>query len=395
VRKLANLLIARSDARSRETAIRLSIGCGPMRLIRQFMTEALVLAALGCTLGLVLARWGADLLIAMASRPEDPYRLNVDPDLRVLLFSCGVTLASTLIFGLLPAWRASAVDVQTGLKTTARHHNLVPRFLLGRGLVALQVGISTVLLFGAGLFIRTLVHLRTLDAGFARSGTVQLRIDTQASGFGNDKLPAFYGRALERARQLPGVQSASFAFKGMIGSSRSRTCCLAAEGRPRPAAQYRRVNMEEIMPEYLARWACGSSRGVASEMMQAKMDWSRSSSTKLSLYGSSKTSTSLEGASAGVTKARRSNSIWRSSASWRMPSTWTCARRLSRFCIFPQTAKIIFELSCSALRPIPGVPAKRCGERSSNSSRGSTSQNRRRSPRRSTGFSSPSGSSPN
>jgi predicted permease len=203
---LANLLLARSTARQREIAVRLAIGAGRGRVIRQLLTESLLLAGAGAALAIVIARFGGSFLVQMLSSAQRvPIALDVSPNSHVLLFTSLAAVATTLLFGLAPALRATAHGPGPGLKDHAAHFTAQQR-RFGSALAILQVSLSLLLLIGAGVFIRTLQNLKNLDAGFRRDGVLIAEI-TAPLGAMDPKLDAFFRDLADRARRLPGVVS--------------------------------------------------------------------------------------------------------------------------------------------------------------------------------------------
>lgn len=205
---LANLLLARSTARQREIAVRLAIGAGRGRVIRQLLTESVLLAAAGASFGVAVAWLASKFLVnLLSSAQRNPITLNVSPNSHILLFAVAAAVATTLLFGLVPAFRATEQGPAPALKDSAGLFS-GRRGRLGPALVILQVSLSVLLLIGAGVFIRTLVNLRTLDAGFRHDG-VLIADFTAPAGLKGPQLDAFFRDLLDRARRLPGVVSAS------------------------------------------------------------------------------------------------------------------------------------------------------------------------------------------
>jgi predicted permease len=243
---VANLLLARATARQKEVAVRLAIGAGRFRLIRQFLTESLLLAAAGGALGLLFAWWGSRMLLILGSIGAAPLPIDVEPNARILGFTLAVSLLTALLFGLAPALIVTRQEVNSTLKATAQAR---PRLSLSRPLVVAQVALSLLLLTGAGLFVQTLRNLRTLDLGFAAEQILQARINPQASGYKPEQLPELYRRLLERLNSAPGVRSASFAASG-FRTGRSRTCCIAVEGYTHRPNEDREIQILDVTPGY-------------------------------------------------------------------------------------------------------------------------------------------------
>jgi len=196
---IANLLLARASAREKESSVRLALGAGSARLFRQFLTESLLLAAAGGTLGVILAYRTGDLL----ARAFTDLMFDVRPDIRVLVFTGGVTLLAGILFGLAPAIRAARVDVHPGLQRVIRSSGFGPSHLLIVG----QLALSLVAVVGAGLYVRTLYNLRITDLGMDTHNLTFFRLVPHASGYTNERAAEFAGRVLERLERMPGVES--------------------------------------------------------------------------------------------------------------------------------------------------------------------------------------------
>jgi putative ABC transport system permease protein len=205
----ANLLLARGAARSKEIALRFAIGAGRWRIIRQLLTESLMLSLAGAVLGIGLAGVGSRLLVALlSSGRREVVALDVQPDAGVLLFTSAVAVATGIFFGLVPALRATASGPGPALKadsgiTPRTRSRLLPT------LVVSQVALSLVLLIGAGLFVRTLRNLEQLDPGFRSEGVLLVNLDARRAGNKDGRLASLYQDLLERFDHLPGVVSAS------------------------------------------------------------------------------------------------------------------------------------------------------------------------------------------
>jgi len=211
---LANLLLSRAAARRPELALRLALGAGRARLMRQLLTESLLLAFAGGLAGLAFAQWGTSLLLRMASSRPDPIPLNLAPDLRTLAFTAAISLATGLLFGMAPAWRATRLDPGPTLKTAAA--GLAAGSALGKSLVALQAGISLLLLTGAGLFVSSLHTLRSVDTGFRRERLLLMQIDPRWAGYQGAAEQNLARRVFDATNSAPGVRAASFAECAMF-----------------------------------------------------------------------------------------------------------------------------------------------------------------------------------
>ena len=227
---IANLLLARAAGRRKEIAVRLAMGARRARLIRQLLTESLVLAAVGGAAGFALARWSVAAIAAAHLVNPD---LRLQPSLALAVFSAGLTLLTSVLFGLAPALRITRVDLA---QTTRESGSSSPgsRVRLGKVLITGQAALSLALLVGAGLFVRTLHNLESVDLGFDREHVVLIDADAAHAGYKGHRLRTFYDELLERTRRVPGVRSAGLSGMtpmGMYAMSRS----FSAEGyQPHP-----------------------------------------------------------------------------------------------------------------------------------------------------------------
>jgi predicted permease len=210
---IANLLLARATARQREIAVRMAMGAGRARLIRQMLTESLVAALLGGGLGILFAAWASHALLAMVSAGPEPLPLSVAPDARVLAFTLLVSLATALLFGTAPAVRATRINLSPGLKERTGAVSVAGRSPLAKALVVAQVALSLVLLIGAALFLRTLVKLAKVDTGFNKENVLLFGIDPSAVGYKEDsRLVSLYQQVESRVSAVPGVRATSISF---------------------------------------------------------------------------------------------------------------------------------------------------------------------------------------
>jgi predicted permease len=224
---VANLLLARAASRQKEMAVRLAIGAGRSRLIRQLLTESVLLAAVGGALGLVLAFWSTDLLVAFMSSGRDPVHLTVRPDPWVLGFTAAVSILTGILFGLSPALRSTRLDLTPALKQSGgKEPGTAPgrharRHGIGRTLVVAQVSLSLLLLVGAGLFVRTLTNLEDVNAGFNERNLLLFGINPLQDGYKGQRLAEFYQELLRRVASQPGVRSVSMSGATLIGGGMS------------------------------------------------------------------------------------------------------------------------------------------------------------------------------
>jgi predicted permease len=209
---IANLLLARSTARARELAVRQALGARRTRIIRQLLTESLVLALAGGALGVALASVANRVLLRMVSGGLDPIPLDVSIDIRLLMFTLAVTIATALIFGTVPALRATRLQLTDTLKAGRSPQGASGRNLLAKALVISQVALSLVLMVGAGLFLRSLVNLNNVDTGFNKENVLRLNIDSSSAGYTPDepREVALDQQIEERVSALPNVKAASF-----------------------------------------------------------------------------------------------------------------------------------------------------------------------------------------
>ncbi len=217
---VGNLLLSRAAARQAEISLRQALGASRVRLVRQLLTESLLLAVIGGVAGVILAQWGVSVLV---SRLAATSPLDVKPDAAVLLFTLGISLFSGVLFGIAPALRATKTDLTSALKeksTRGRKH----RFNLGSALVVAQVAISLVLLVGAGLLARSLIKLQEEDLGFNRDNVLLTSVDTRLTGFKPAELSGVYRQLYDRLSMLPNVRSATIAsYSPMAGTSTNST----------------------------------------------------------------------------------------------------------------------------------------------------------------------------
>src|SRR5215475_10887432 len=210
---VANLLLARGAARRKEFAVRLALGAGRLRLIRQLGAESLLLAALGGSFGVLIAWWGSQALVWMASTGPQQLPIDVTPDARILGFTLLASLFSAVIFGTAPAIRATRIELNPALKD-GRGDAAMTRSLLGKSLVVAQVALSLLVLVGAGLFVRSLINLRNVDTGFNQQNIILFQPATDSVGYKEDdpRLTTLYREVEEKVSVIPGVRAASFSL---------------------------------------------------------------------------------------------------------------------------------------------------------------------------------------
>jgi predicted permease len=210
---IVNLLMARASRRTKEIAVRLALGAGRTRLVWQLLAECTLLAMSGAVAGIALAYWADHVLLALAPRQagSEALRLDVNPDVRVLLFTLGVAILVSILCGLAPAVQSLRLDVGPALKGTAGVR-APGRFSFTKALVVAQVALSLVLLIGAGLFLRSLHNLKSVDPGLNPERLVVLTLDPGLAGYSKAASRNFFEDLVERTRNLPGVVAASPGF---------------------------------------------------------------------------------------------------------------------------------------------------------------------------------------
>jgi predicted permease len=248
---IANLMLARSTTRRREFAVRLAIGAGRRRLIQQLLTESLLLATLGGLIGLFLVHWISRLLLALVASESAPVYLNLNLDYRLLSFTATLALATALVFGLLPALRATKVSLNNALKQGNEWPDRTKaRTGVAKVPVVVQVALSTVLLIGAGLLFRTLQNLWSVDAGFNRENVLLFSLNPSSAGYTQKRLATLYGQLLENLTTIPGVLSASASQFSPVGGNYWINVVSLDGYVPRPDEDMQ-VEVNLISPEYL------------------------------------------------------------------------------------------------------------------------------------------------
>ncbi|MBO0859261.1 MAG: ABC transporter permease [Chloracidobacterium sp.] len=241
---LANLLLARATERGKEIAIRLSIGASRARIIRQLLTESVLLAVVGGLTGIALAQWIIDSIMALKPPIEIPITLELHMDWRVLTFSMIVSVITGVLFGLVPALQATKPDLVPALKDAASTSGQsgVRRSLLRNSLVVTQIAVSLLLLIAAGLTLRALQRLRAMNPGFNPENALMMNFDLSLQGYQSDAGAHLRKQLLDRVESLPGVRSASITDFMPLSLSFNSTQILI-EGRP----QERGVNAPSAM----------------------------------------------------------------------------------------------------------------------------------------------------
>jgi predicted permease len=225
---IANLLLARAAGRRREMALRLSLGAGRGRVIRQLLTESLLLSALGGLLGIAFARWGITALTLLIANGRDQFTLFAELNWNVLAITIGLSLLTGLLFGLAPAFESTRVDLITALKQTRAGesgHRIHSRFRisLGQALIVAQIAISLLLVVAAGLFVRSLQQLNAIRVGINRENLLLVSLNATQAGYKDEALLRFYGDLRDRFRALPGARNVSLSNYILLTNSSNTT----------------------------------------------------------------------------------------------------------------------------------------------------------------------------
>lgn len=249
---VTNLLLARANTRRREVMIRLALGAKKSRIVRQLLTESLVISVLGACGGLLLAQAGAELLVRMASSWNDPIQLDITPDWRVLLFTAGVAVVTTMLFGLAPALRAARAEIGTALREGAGGMTAsAGKLRLSKAFVIAQVALSLALVVGAGLFLRTLGNLQRMDLGYSREHLLIMRVDGLGAGYKDKQLLLFYNRLRDALVDAPGVKGLAFSENGLLAGTDSGDD-IAVEGYTSKGRDDKNSRWDEVGPGYFS-----------------------------------------------------------------------------------------------------------------------------------------------
>jgi len=257
---LANLLLARAALRGPEIKIRLAVGAGRWRLIRQLLTESLLLATLGGAVGVLFAFWFKGALSAFTNDDNGllPSGVGLNLNWRVLGFTLAVSLLTGLLFGLAPAWRATSLDLNSTLKQSGRTTGNLSR--LSKGLLVVQVAVSALLLVGAGLFIRTLYNLQRVNLGFNQENLLIFTVQPEKNGYKDEQLLRFYQQMFDRLDHLPGVRSATFGHVPLIAND-NWFCDFLLPGEVAGTAPERDTMRQMIRENYFATMEIPLLRG--------------------------------------------------------------------------------------------------------------------------------------
>ena len=243
---VGSLLLSRAAARKAEISLRLALGASRWRIIRQLLTESMLLAGLGGICGVLLAQWAVVVLVRLVAR-EAP--LDTGLDVGVLAFTIGVSIVAGVLFGLIPAIQASRTNLSSAMKEKTRTRSGFLKFSLSSLMVVMQVGLSMVLLTGAGLFARSLVKLQSEDVGFNRDNLLLLGIDPRLANYKTTELATLYQQLMERLSSLPQVKSVSVATYAPMSGTRRTTSVNVPGFTPQSSSE---LNVQDILagPRY-------------------------------------------------------------------------------------------------------------------------------------------------
>ena len=249
---IASLMLARAATRQKEISVRLAVGASRGRLIRQLLTECVLLSCAGAALGVLFARWGCGILVRYITSPRNPVFLQFAVDSRVLGFTAAIAILTGVLFGILPALRSTRVSLSSAMKggqqdeTPGRAH-----FRPGRWIVASQVALSLVLLIVAGLFLRSFNNLLTLNIGFDRSNVMMIAANSHNAKLAPEQREALWVQALQRLQAIPGVTSVSESVITPISGVGWNSFFHKQTGES-PAGRNALANINAVSPDYFA-----------------------------------------------------------------------------------------------------------------------------------------------
>jgi putative ABC transport system permease protein len=264
---LSNFLLARSITRQREVALRLAVGASRGRVLRQMLTESLLLAAGGAALGLLFALWSSKLLTSLLSTSRDTISLDINPNITILTYTLGITILTTLLFGLAPAMRTLRASVHSVLKEGA--HQVAGQRVSSRGLLVIQVALSLLLVAGATLFIRTFQSLLSVDLGFEADRVLIASVESRRAGLKDEAAARFYRDIQSRLQVMPGVESVSLSERTPI-----QNCCwwetmTSPDYTPAPSENVA-AYLNSVAPGFFRTMRTGLLRGRDFEPRDAK-----------------------------------------------------------------------------------------------------------------------------
>ncbi len=249
---MASMLLARSAGRQRELAVRVGLGAGRGRLVRQMLTESLLLSGAGAAAGVAVAYYGVGVLVRImaSSRAFEHIEVEVHPDLNLVLFTAGIALLTGLLFGLAPAWYAFRAEPAMALRQTGKGGDTWFWRWFGKGLVAAQVALSIFLVTAAAVFLNHLARLRNFDLGFRSDHVLQVTLDPSRGGYKTEQLAAPYQQLLSRLQTIPQVRSASISGCTPLEGCGSGARFLMAEGHVERPEDRQRTAVVFVSPRY-------------------------------------------------------------------------------------------------------------------------------------------------
>ena len=250
---VANLLLARASARKKEIAVRLAMGASRGRLIRQLLTESVLLATAGGALGILFALWIKNgLLVVTEWGGRGMSALDPALDLRVFSFTFALSVLTGLVFGIVPALRATRLDLTPALKDAARGSSGLNRSRLSKSLVVAQVTLSVLLLIGAGLLVRSLRNLQHVETGFNANNLLLFRVEPSLLGYEGDRLAALYEQMFTRLESVPGVKTVTFSRNALLSySANTSSVFVESEAGPDGAPRDTNAKVHTVRENFL------------------------------------------------------------------------------------------------------------------------------------------------
>jgi predicted permease len=251
---ISNMLLARSSSRSREIALRVAIGASPWRVVRQLVTESLLLTFIGGVAGLAVAQWGTQLLLRWVGQRYSSLVLDTTPDARVLLFALGLCFLTGILFGLFPAVRALRVELTSILGQSARGsagYGFGRTFSVGNLLVAAQFAVSMLVIAGAAMLVRSLYNLEDVDLGYPREHLIVVKTDPLSNGLSQERLRAMAVDVTDALATVPGVQKAAVSVNGLFSGTESDTS-IEVEGYKTQNEEDLNSAMDQVGPGYFS-----------------------------------------------------------------------------------------------------------------------------------------------
>jgi predicted permease len=247
---LATLLLARATGRKKEISVRLAMGASRSRVVRQLLTESILLSAIGGVLGLLVANWGTQALLALISSGANPIVLDVRPDPKVLIFTVVASALTGILFGIAPAFSAAKVDLASAMREAASNISGGGGNRLGKSLVVAQVAASLVLMIGAGLYIRTLQNMQNKNLGFNQNNLLLFGLDPTRKDYHGERLVNLFTQVRDQIQALPGVKAVTlYEFAPLTGWSSNTT--VKIEGSSRKEVE-KMVRFGTVGPDFFA-----------------------------------------------------------------------------------------------------------------------------------------------